>query len=1087
MSDNDFKVISHEEGLSQSSVFSIYQDKKGFMWFGTEYGLNRYDGRNITVFVSGDNLSNTISDGKIYDIEGDEDDNLYIALYGGGINVYNSTTNKFRHYSHSGNDPNTIASNYVNDVAYVDSQTVWVASEKGLSRFDPLTGRFRNYAFRKDSAEIFFTEKALSLKVDNNNKVWVGTDGAGVVKFDPVGEAFEFFRNDAGEGPSLKRNTITSFVDYGKNKLLVTTGDGIYILDVNSGEIKYFCLRGYELKKIAKDEKGNYWVTSENNGAFRINKDGTIKHFKYNSFDPKSFPDKFTAGVYCDRMQDVWIGTVNSGVVRINLNRKPFLHIYHIPGQPSIPGNAIFSFAEDNENCVWIGTDTGLSRWNRKDNTFETIGLMQNGKIVYDCAVWSLFYDENNILWIGTSHGLVKYNIKNGDQKCYTSAPQNKNNLVGNYILGIYEDSKKQLWISTSNGVSRFNEETGTFTNFYAGGSSNSLSHKRTWGIYSDTKGQIWICTYDGLNLFDERTNGFRVFKSEDNGKKGMLSNMVISVNEINKGELWVATSKGISILDNTSFKVIKNICVKDGLSGANVYEMLPAGNMVWVSTSNGMTVINRNNYKVIAVYHAEDGLQENEFDPAAIELHDGYFLFGGINGVTGFYPYKIHKSTYVPPIYFTGMSVFRKKEGADEESTYDNVLVTKNIVSGKKLTLTPDDIMFSLKFSALDYSSPERIRYFYRLLPRSQEWVPLGERNFVTFVDLNPGNYVLEIKSTNGDGIMCDNVKSVSLEMEPQFWKKKWVMFFEVLLLILLVFGIFKYRTYRLNKEKKVLESLVADRTKKIEQQRDEIVSQKEKLEQFAARLEDKVKDRTRELEKAKIKAEESDRLKSAFLSNMSHEIRTPMNAILGFSELLSMPGFNEKEKHGFVNMIKTNGDALLELLNDIIDISMIESGQLKLSFSDVNLKELVENVYFTFKNSHQFLEKEDVELVMKNEDETGIVVNTDARRLSQILNNLVGNAIKFTEKGRVEFGYKKEKNTVLFFIKDTGIGIDKEELKKIFHRFYKLEKGENNLYRGNGLGLTITKNLVEALHGSIRVESEKGKGTVFFFTLPL
>jgi signal transduction histidine kinase len=313
-----------------------------------------------------------------------------------------------------------------------------------------------------------------------------------------------------------------------------------------------------------------------------------------------------------------------------------------------------------------------------------------------------------------------------------------------------------------------------------------------------------------------------------------------------------------------------------------------------------------------------------------------------------------------------------------------------------------------------------------------------------------------------------------------PPFWREPWVVWVEVILLIMVVYLIFKYRTYRLRKDKRNLEEVVDKRTH-------EIARQKDKLEQFAANLEEKVNQRTTELKMAKQNAEESDRLKSAFLSNMSHEIRTPMNAILGFSELLSSPGFDEEERLGFAKMVKTNGDALLTLLNDIIDISMIESGQLKLNIVDVNIYNLVNNVYLVFKSSPLLSEKSGVSLDMSVKDDSGVIIKTDSQRLLQILNNLVGNALKFTDRGFVEIGYILKDREVLFFVKDTGIGISDEGLNRIFDRFHKHTGESKNIYGGNGLGLTISKNLVEALNGKIWVESTEGIGTAFYFSLPM
>jgi len=551
---------------------------------------------------------------------------------------------------------------------------------------------------------------------------------------------------------------------------------------------------------------------------------------------------------------------------------------------------------------------------------------------------------------------------------------------------------------------------------------------------------------------------------------------------EVKKDIFWLGTSKGISVFDLSKGRIIKNVGVKDGLASGYIYRFLRHDDKVWASTNNGLAVLDVNKCAVKNVFFDHDGIQSNEFNTAALELSDGYFLFGGVNGVTGFYPNQIQTSKFVPPIYFTGLIVNGKKVTINDQYDNGKVKFNRDIVEASGIMFEPDERMFSLQFAALDYSNPGQVKYFYRLLPGSEEWVPLGNRNNVTFVNLNPGKYTLEVKSTNGDGVLCDNTKSLEVIIKPPFWRKKWVAALELILMMLFIYAVFRYRTYKLRKAKENLEHVVYDRTK-------ELAVQKDKLEELASSLEKKVKERTVELEKAKLKAEESDMLKSAFLSNMSHEIRTPMNAIMGFSDLLVTPGFDEDERRKFANLVKENGDTLLTLLNDIIDISMIESGQLKLNLCDVELYELVMSVYNTFSNSMLYQDKKDkVQLVVKvSEGNRDVVMRTDNHRLMQILNNLVSNAIKFTSEGIVEFGYLVNGSDVIFYVKDTGIGIGEAELKNVFKRFYKMQNGKSYFYPGNGLGLTITKNLVKALNGKIRVESEPGKGTVFYFTFSL
>jgi len=460
---------------------------------------------------------------------------------------------------------------------------------------------------------------------------------------------------------------------------------------------------------------------------------------------------------------------------------------------------------------------------------------------------------------------------------------------------------------------------------------------------------------------------------------------------------------------------------------------------------------------------------------------------------VTGFDPEKIHLSTFCPPVYLTGISLFGEDVNPDNPEVFKRTIFIRSLISAKGLMITHDEKMITLKFSALDYTKSQVIKYFYRILPVSDKWISLGNRNFVSFINLNPGDYTLEVRSTNGDGVICDNVKKLSLEVIPPIWKKWWWVSLEIVIVLLLLFFIIRYRVLHLKREKDKLEEIVMMRTREIQEQRnianrqrDEIARQKEELQDFAAELENKVRERTKELEDAKLKAEESDRLKSAFLSNMSHEIRTPMNAIMGFSELLLSNEFDEKERETFARMVKTNGDALLKLLNDIIDISMIESGLMKFNFSDVDICGLVDDIFITIKNSRIFKEKENVRLEKVSKIKEKIFVNTDEDRLRQVITNLLNNALKFTGEGKVELGCEVVEDYVQFYVKDTGIGINEELLGRIFDRFYKIEKAKNVIYGGNGLGLTITKNIVDALDGEIWVESEVGKGTTFWFTIP-
>ena len=1096
----DFKIISPRKGLSQSTVYSIFQDSKGFLWFGTNDGLNRYDGKNMVLLTYKDGNKRKILKGSVRGLDESADQKLFIANYGVGLNVYNLNNDEFKTYHSNDSVDNSLSSDFVNSVLCVDEKTVWISTDKGVSKFNPLAETFRNYTLPVLRSENSAMQGAFSLFEDENHNLWIGSQGRGLFKFVAEEERFVPFVNKTKGGDFIRKNFISGIVSFKDGLFLVATKAGLFLFDPQTGVFFKYKLDDIELYKIAKDQFGGFWITSRLQGLYHIDKNEKLEQFNNNPYDLMSFPDYQLLSIYKDHMQNVWVGTQTHGVVQINLERKPFVNLYHVPNKPSISDNSVFALDEDEKGDVWIGTTRGLTIWNRENNSFKPVRLKLPGnKMVYDISVWSLFFDKRNVVWIGTNSGLIKYDRKTGRQTNYYAKTNKKINshvLLNNDIICMEKDKKNSMWIATPGGVNRLNLKNNSIKHYTPDTSDNSLSHSMVWDILCDSKGRLWFCTENGLDIFDYKTDNFSKIKfSKDDFNPGnTLSNSTVSILESAEGDMWVTTRSGIFILDPDN-KEIKGFVKSGGkMMKEQVYNILEADSSFWASTNKGLIKIDKASYGIDSRYTVDDGLLSNEYNAgSAKKLRDGYFLFGGINGATAFYPGKIHRSKYCPPVYYTGISLFGKDVSPENPEVWIRAEFVKNLTSASRIIFTPDEKMFSLKFTALDYVYPDNVSYFYRILPVSEKWIALGKRNFVSFINLNSGNYTLEVKSTNGDGFLCNNVRSIELVILPPFWKKWWVLLSGSILLGLLIFMIVRFRVLRLRREKKKLEEIVDVRTKEIQQQRniankqrDEIARQKEKLQDFASELEDKVRERTKELEHAKLKAEESDRLKSAFLSNMSHEIRTPMNAIIGFSELLLTTGFDESEREIFAKMVKSNGDALLSLLNDIIDISMIESGQLKLNFTDVDVCNLVNETFLIFKKSKLLSDKKDVKLKLSAEVNKKIIINTDSNRLRQIINNLLNNALKFTDKGVVELGCREENDKILFYVKDTGIGISEDFRDKIFERFYKHEKDKNSIYGGNGLGLTITRNLVEALKGKIWVESVEGKGTTFFFTFP-
>jgi signal transduction histidine kinase len=647
------------------------------------------------------------------------------------------------------------------------------------------------------------------------------------------------------------------------------------------------------------------------------------------------------------------------------------------------------------------------------------------------------------------------------------------------------------LWIATRHGLSCYTDSTGVFSNYFKGDDNQSLSNNVIYDLFIDDDEKIWCATKDGLNIFDPVSDKFNVIKELKTDYKLLKPLYVQSIYEDAKSRKWLLTNGGIVQIDD-DFNVISFYDRQNGMKNERCYQALVNNDVLWVATNQGLSRIDVVSNEVVN-YTAEDGLQSDEFNTASLEMSDGRFVFGGINGINVFKPNNIEQAASVPTIFFTSLGLYSLETQSGTKNKWFDAVIKSSLIEAQKIELKPDERNFTISFVALDYHKSERVEYYYRMLPNTNDWMALGQQNHLTFIDLSPGEYHLEIRSTDSTGRIVNNQRRLTIVVVPEFWKEAWFIVMVIVCISLIIFFLGRLYYHRIQKDKEILENRVNLRTKEIQlqrniahRQRDEIARQKEELERFTRNLEGLVDERTEELKLAKEAAEESDRLKSAFLSNMSHEIRTPMNAIMGFSELLLEGSFSNEEKNDFTKMIRTNGDNLLHLLNDIIDISMIESGQLKISINQLNASTLIHEAFESFKTSNALVDKPNVNLELFCPDKS-VIILSDHFRLRQILNNLIGNAIKFTTSGYVKVMLIQEGQYARFSIEDSGIGISLEHQSRIFERFLKIENNTADLYAGNGLGLTITKNLVELLNGKIGLESELGVGTNFFFYLPL
>ncbi len=1080
-----YKAKINDE-LPQNTIDRFFQDSKGFIWLSTYDGLCRYDGNKIKTFYARENDNRTINNNAIYSIAEGCDNKLYFASGGGGLNVYNQDTELFEYY-YSDSTRNSIVDNAVYGLVSASDSTIWIATYNGVSRFFPLTNCFISYPVNDSNMNGYPDATALCVHEDFKKNIWIGTYEEGILKYDKKTDSFIQFKNNAYRGDIFESNIINQITSYNDTTLILATKTGAYYFNTITGN--FIAINKYtkEIKVVLVDFQENVWMVSGEDGIFVKDFSGKEIHLMHNEMNPYSLPDNKASSIYQDRDGLIWIGTVSKGLINYFPVTQQFKHFYKNNNSNSLIGNEIYGLAEDHHKNLWITTTYGVSILDRKTGKFKNIVEDGTNKSISSNLVWDAKYDTDGYMWLALSNGVNRYDFKTGLFKHYKRKVGDTNSIANKHVFCIEKDKNGYIWVGTSHGLSKYNEQTDTWKSYYSNeNDTNSLSNNIIWNVFSDSKGNLWIGTNKGLNQFNFSADNFIRLNITDSVQDLLASSEINSFLEDKEGLIWISTYRGILRFDPIT-KQLEQFNVDNGLPNDMIYGIQEHNDHLWFTSNKGLTKFNKHTYEILN-FDVKDGIQGDEFNMPSIKLHDGLLAFGGMNGLTVFNPDEVSAPEKDISIYFTSL-MLNGEPVLPLQERFGEIPLKHSILKADTIELSYQEKLISLDFTALLYFQNNKINYRYRVLPKTKKWIELNGTNNVTFTNLPPGKYTLEIQSTNEQKQWLNNTKSLVILIHPPFYKRVWFYILIALLIVLYIRG--KIKRYKNANDR--LERAVLDRTeeisaqkKELENQRDRIAKQKTKIERFADELELKVEKKTIQYKEAKERAEESDRLKSAFLANMSHEIRTPMNAIIGFSDLLANIDVSEIERKNYANFIRNNGDALLNLLNDILDASIIESGKLLLVNKEFELIDALDNLHMSFLYSQLLKDKPNVKLDIEPCKYTGAKLNTDLFRLNQVLNNLVGNALKYTNTGSVSISVVVEDSIAIFAVRDTGVGIKDEELSRIFDRFHKDEEGDKKTYRGGGLGLPISKSLVELMGGKIWVESEINVGSAFFFSIP-
>ena len=1105
-----FKHLTTSDGLSDGSVNCILQAEKGFMWFATNEGLNRYDGYQFHIYkhFPGDSLS--ISGNKVESIYLDSEGKLW-ACTSNGLSLYNRNKDKFIQSPLDLDSDKHISVLYIRQFLEADGY-YWITTlGDGIKRYDPTTESLHSFRYNQKDPKSLSQDWVWTVFEDSRSRLWFGTMGEGLNLLIP--EKNKFKRYKFGK-QNAAINTIRCIYELDDNIFLLGTDDGLVRFSLHEKDINFHLYKpdsndptsisGGHVKDIFCDTKGNIWIANQFGLDIYNEENDNFIHVKSKIDDINSISTDEIWSIVQDDQENLWFGTYKSGVNILDLKQKNFKSWQHDPNNPkSLSGSSVLSFEERKDGKLWIGMDRGgLSLFDLKRGTLKTFkNKPGNPGSLSANAVLCLLIDNKNQLWAGTwAGGMNKFNpaTETFEHYCPPSFY-----IKQWHVWDILQDSKGRIWTASAKGLSRLEKNEKQFVTYeHKEGDKKSLSHNACWALLEDSNHKIWIGTSAGLNVYNEKTDDFTYYPYQTNDSLRKENYTVYSIFEDSRGRIWIGGNiNGLNLLDKKN-KVFSSYTKKEELAGDVVYSIEEdSKNNLWLATNNGITQIQVDaDGEIAKLYNFND----KTFFPgtnfnigASMKSKNGELFFGSNEGFVYFHPDSIHPNTHKPKVVLTGLQIFNEEVPiANAES---NSPLKKALSETKEITLNHDQNIFTLEYAALNFSTPEKTQYAYKLDGLEKHWNQVGNKRYATYTNLNPGKYTFMVKAANNVGLWNEIPTKLKITVLPPWWKTWWWKAFMVLSVLLIIFITFRLRLRYLRIQKVRLKQKVEERThelkelngqldqqyQEISKQNKEINRQKEELQQYQNHLEDLVKERTKEAEKAKIKAEESDRLKSSFLANMSHEIRTPLNAIVGFSTFLTTPEMDWGDKKEAVEIINTNTEALLQLIDDILDLSMIESNQLRIKKENFSVNDHIETIYYELRQNKP---DKNISFILENNiPEKNLIIYSDKNRIRQVIVNLVNNAFKFTEEGQIKLSLSRQNNELIYAVSDTGQGIPKNQIDLIFERFRKIEENANKLYRGSGLGLAISKYISNILGGRLWVESVEGKGSVFFFALPI
>lgn len=1062
-----FEHITQDQGLSSNSILAILQDRKGFLWIATEFGLNRYDGLNFKTYQYPAIPSNTVA--CIYE---DESGNLWAGTANGGLVKYLPDQDKFidiKIDSLKKTDGNFL---YLLDILEDKEHLLWIATPEALIKIDPKTNNSNAYFQGR------YVSKACQ---DKQGNFWVITS---------YQETFTLVNFDPLSGKSLAEITIgglsnaeySALAYHPDGSLFVGTPNGLYVINTTTKEIvSHYDSKSNGSSKLPSDnvtclyflDNNTLWLGTNNQGFAELNlQTQKITPYQHDPKDTESLIGNHISTIYKDRSGVFWIGDKVYGLNKLSPYKNLFRLYRNNPfNENSLSNNYIRGIFEDSNGLLWVATQFGgLNKINRVTNQVTHYQYNPEDPKSLPNTVWAVYEDHKGVLWVGTSpDGLYIYDRSKDIFIKTTLLP---NPVKETHVNVIYEDSIGNLLVGTRDGLYKIKPNRDLATILYNRYDPNTKDWQVGFdiqSIFEDSQHNIWVGTDEGILKFNSQNyQNHTIYRKEISSEKS--SNTYInSFIEDYKGIIWIAT-KGLGILrfdpKTNQFDIISKA---SGLAHINTYGILSDNKKTfWISTDNGIAhyIPTTNSFETFGV---SDGLQGKEFNRRAFfKSSSGELFFGGVNGLNSFYPDLIIKNPTPPPVFITSVIASGK-----------SLLVPTDSSSNLELNYT--DKSLTIDFAALDFNAPENNLYSYKLSDFDKDWIQTQGKNEVTYTNLAPGTYIFQVKGTNNHQVWSPKASELKIIIFPPPWRTTWAYLFYLLLITSTAVFSFRYYTNKLKLQANIQAERLRAETAEVQ------ARALERENQQRVQNEAQIKLKNSELEEANLKLKQLDEIKAKFTAMLVHDLKSPLTVINSTLEILSGHNTNSDEKV-FLQTSQKSVKKIVNMVNEVLEFYQASSEEMKFNFEVTNLLELLT---YCVEEAKISATAKNISVTLNIKGELPLI-SADISKLDRAFNNLLSNAIKFTPNNGQIFikawtnkeAMESDLPLLYISIADTGEGIATEELPYIFEPYH--QASSSNKQSGVGLGLATVKGIISAHNGNISVDSQVGKGTCFTITLP-